>query len=180
MPPCMGELPGGRFAKDLSLSNEESATLGGWREPKGPAGKPGDGPGPRRWAEGWSIQQSDLIVKMTQPVALPASGDVDYTYEIVPTGFAEDRWVQMAEVLPSERANVHHAVVYIRPPDSKWLRHAPVGEPFTAATLKDAEDRRGAHWTDSDILLVYAPGSSADEWPATMAKFVPAGGALGC
>ena len=54
----------------------------------------------------------------------------------------------------------------------------PVGEPFTAATLKDAEDRRGAHWTDSDILLVYAPGSSPDERPATMAKFVPAGSDL--
>jgi len=115
---------------------------------------------------------------MTPPVALPASGDVDYTYEIVPTHFAEDRWVQMAEVLPSARANVHHAVVYIRPPDSNWLRHAPVNEPFTAATLKDAEDRRGAHWTDSDILVVYAPGSSPDEWPATMAKFVPAGSDL--
>jgi hypothetical protein len=36
-------------------------------------------------------------------------------------------------------------------------------------------DRRDAHWTDSDILLVYAPGSSPDEWPATMAKFIPAG-----
>ena len=30
-------------------------------------------------------------------------------------------------------------------------------------------------WTDSDILLVYAPGSSPDEWPPGYAKFVPAG-----
>jgi mono/diheme cytochrome c family protein len=35
-----------------------------------------------------------------------------------------------------------------------------------------------AHWTDADVLLVYAPGSSPDEWPATMAKFIPAGSAL--
>ncbi len=178
MPPWFAEPTVGRFANDPSLRSEEIATLAAWAAAKAPAGNPGDGPAPRRWAEGWSIPQPDLIVKMTQPVALPASGDVDYTYEIVPTGFAEDRWVQMAEVLPSERANVHHAVVYIRPPESKWLRHAPVGEPFTAATLKDEEDRRGAHWTDSDILLVYAPGSSPDEWPATMAKFVPAGSDL--
>src|SRR6267154_2221781 len=109
---------------------------------------------------------------------LAARGEVDYTYEIVPTHFGEDRWVQMAEVLPSARANVHHAVVYIRPPNSNWLRHAPVGKAFMAETLTDAEDRRGAHWTDSDVLLVYAPGSSPDEWPATMAKFVPAGSDL--
>jgi hypothetical protein len=115
---------------------------------------------------------------MTQAVKLPAHGDVDYTYEIVPTHFAEDRWVQMAEVLPSARAHVHHAVVYIRPPHANWLRHAPVGEAFTAETLADGQDRQGAHWTDSDILLVYAPGSSPDEWPETMAKFVPAGSDL--
>jgi hypothetical protein len=84
----------------------------------------------------------------------------------------------MAEVLPSARANVHHAVVYIRPPNSSWLRHAPVGKAFTAEMLTNADDRRGAHWTDSDVLLVYAPGSSPDEWPATMAKFVPAGSDL--
>jgi hypothetical protein len=53
-----------------------------------------------------------------------------------------------------------------------------VGVPFTADTLSDPEDRRGAHWTDADVLLVYAPGSSPDQWPATMAKFVPAGSDL--
>jgi hypothetical protein len=73
---------------------------------------------------------------------------------------------------------LHHAVVYIRPPDSNWLRHAPIGVPFTASTLTNPEDRRGAHWTDSDVLLVYAPGSSPDNWPANTAKFIPAGADL--
>jgi len=178
MPPWFAVTRIGRFSNDPSLSSDEIATLAAWAAAKGPAGNPDDAPVPHRWAQGWSNPQPDLIVKMTHPVQLPASGDVDYTYEIVPTHFAEGRWVQMAEVLPSARANVHHAVVYIRPPDSNWLRHAPAGEPFTAATLKDPDDRRGAHWTDSDILLVYAPGSSPDEWPDSMAKFLPAGSDL--
>jgi len=174
MPPWFAVAGSGRFSNDPSLSSDEIGTLAAWAAAKAPAGAQEDAPPPHHWAEGWSIPQPDLEMKMTQPVKLPASGDVDYTYEIVPTHFTEDRWVQMAEVLPSARPNVHHAVVYIRPPDSNWLRHAPAGEPFTAATLKDPEDRRGAHWTDSDVLLVYAPGSSPDEWPDTMAKFVPA------
>ena len=178
MPPWFAVAGIGRFSNDPSLSGKEIATLAAWAAAKAPGGDPVDGPAPNDWAEDWSIPQPDLVVNMTQPVALPATGDVEYTYEIVPTHFDEDRWVQMAEMLPSARANVHHAVVYIRPPDSNWLRHAPMGEAFTAATLKGAEDRRGAHWTDSDILLVYAPGSSPDEWPATMAKFVPAGSDL--
>ena len=124
------------------------------------------------------IPQPDVVVRMPKPVALPAHGDVDYTYEIVPTGFTEDKWVQMSEIRPSSRANVHHAVVYVRPPNSNWLRHAPVGIPFTGADMTDEQDRQDTHFTQADILLVYAPGSSPDNWPEGMAKFVPAGSDL--
>jgi hypothetical protein len=112
---------------------------------------------------------------MQAPVNIPADGEVEYSYEIVPTHFSEDKWVQMAEVHPSSPRHVHHAVVYIRPPHSDWLRHAPIGAPFTASTLSDPQDRLDAHGTTSDLLLVYAPGSSPDRWPDGMAKYVPAG-----
>jgi hypothetical protein len=115
---------------------------------------------------------------MPKAVALASHGDIDYTYEIMPTRFSEDRWVQMAELRPSSRANVHHAVVYIRPPGSKWLHGAPRNVPFTTENLKDEAGRRDTHWTDSDILLVYAPGSSPEMWAPGMAKFIPAGSDL--
>ena len=174
MPPWFADASVGRFSNDPSLTAEQISTLAAWAAANAPSGDERDAPPPRQWAQSWSIPKPDLILKMPKPVPLPANGDIEYTYEIVPTHFGEDRWVQQAEVLPAQRSNVHHAVVYIRPPDSKWLRHAPVGIPFTASTLTDAEGRRGAHWTDSDILLVYAPGSSPDTWPANMAKFIPA------
>jgi hypothetical protein len=178
MPPWFADPKVGHFSNDPSLKAAQIATLAAWADGGAPAGDPGDAPPPRHWLIGWTIPQPDLILKMPQGVTLPARGDVEYTYEIVPTGFKEDRWVRSVEILPQLRANVHHAVVYIRPPDSQWLRHAPIGTPFTASTLTDPEDRRGAHWTDSDILLVYAPGSSPDDWPDTMAKFIPAGSDL--
>jgi hypothetical protein len=178
MPPWFA-VPGiVRFSNDPSLTPQEIATLAAWADAKAPEGDARDAPPLRHRAEIWSIPKPDVVVKMPQGVPLPATGDVAYTYEIVPTHFAEDHWVQMVEVMPSRRANVHHAVVYVRPPESNWLRHAPMGVPFTAETLSDPEDRRGAHWTDADVLLVYAPGSSPDEWPATMAKFIPAGSDL--
>jgi len=178
MPPWFADLNVGKFSNDPSLRPAETATLAAWAEAKSPAGEIKDAPPSRRWADSWSIPKPDLVLKMPRAAALPASGDIEYTYEIVPTNFKEDRWVQMAEVLPMLRSNVHHAVVYVRPPDSNWLRHAPVGVPFTASTLSDPEDRRGAHWTDSDVLLVYAPGSLPDAWPEKMAKFIPAGSDL--
>jgi hypothetical protein len=175
MPPWFADRSVGHFANDPSLSEQQIATLIAWAAAGAPAGDAKDAPAPRAWASGWNIPQPDLVVTMPKAVALPADGDVDYTYEIVPSGFAKDTWVRMSEVRPSSRENVHHAVVYVRPPGSKWLRGATVGVPFTAMDMTDEADRRDAHWTDADVLLVYAPGSSPDEWPADFAKLVPAG-----
>ncbi len=178
MPPWFADPRYGHFANDVSLTPQQIATILAWSDAGAPAGDAHDAPAPRKWATGWNIPQPDVVVKMPMPVQIPARGEVEYTYEIVPTHFAEDRWVQMSEFRPGSPAHVHHAVVYIRPPDSQWLRHAPVGKPFTASTLNDPLERREAHETTSDLLLVYAPGSSPDQWPDGMAKFVPAGSDL--
>ncbi|MBS1851670.1 MAG: thiol-disulfide isomerase [Acidobacteria bacterium] len=175
MPPWFAEPGIGHFSNDVSLTAQQVTDILAWVKAGAPVGDPHDAPPPRHWAKGWNIAEPDLVLKMPKPVTIPASGDVEYTYEIVPTHFTEDRWVRMSEFRPSSPEHVHHAVVYVRPPGSSWLKHAPVGEPFTASTLRDPEDRRDAMGTTSDLLLVYAPGSSPDEWPEGMAKFVPAG-----
>jgi mono/diheme cytochrome c family protein len=178
MPPWFAEKGIGHFANDPSLTDAEIALLAAWAAAKAPAGNSVDAPALRKWASRWTIPAPDVEIKMTEPASIPAGGDVDYTYEIVPTHFTEARWVQASEILPGLPEHVHHAVVYVRPPDSAWLRHAPVGKPFTAATLSDPQDQKDAMWTTSDILLVYAPGSTPDSWPAGMAKYIPAGSDL--
>ncbi len=178
MPPWFAEKGVGHFSNDPSLSDAEIATLAAWVAAKAPPGNPADAPPPKKWADRWTIPAPDMEIKMAEPVRIPAGGDIDYTYEILPTHFQEGRWVQASEILPGLPEHVHHAVVYVRPPDSRWLRHAPVGKPFTAAMLTTREDRRDAMWTDSDILLVYAPGSTPDNWPTGMAKYIPAGSDL--
>jgi hypothetical protein len=174
MPPWFADPCCGHFSDDPSLTQKKIATLVAWANQGATAGNPHDAPPPLVLAEGWNITQPDVVLTMSKPVAIPSEGDVDYTYEIVPTNFNEDKWVQLSEIRPSRRANVHHAVVYIRPPDSPWLRNAPVNVPFTAPSLADPALRHQAHETQSDMLLVYAPGSSPDNWPEGMAKFVPA------
>lgn len=178
MPPWFADPGIGHFSNDPSLSPQEIATIASWADSNAPAGGPHDAPAAREWAHGWMIPQPDAVIQMPKPVAIPARGDVQYTYEIVHTGFTEGKWVQFSEVRPSSRENVHHAVVYVRPPDSHWLQHAPVGEPFTGADMNDEQDRNDTHFTTADILLVYAPGSSPDNWTSGMAKFIPAGSDL--
>lgn len=178
MPPWFADPRYGHFANDPSLSEAEIATLTSWAKLGAASGDSHDAPPARKWTEGWKIPQPDLVLTMPKAAPLPAHGEVEYTYEIVPTHFAQNRWVQMSEFRPGSPAHVHHAVVYIRPPDSEWLRHAPLGAPFTASTLSDPIEQRQAHETTSDLLLIYAPGSSPDQWPDGMAKFVPAGSDL--
>lgn len=171
MPPWFADPKIGHFSNDPSLTPEQISTLAEWAHAGGPAGNPSEAPPRRKWAAGFTIPQPDLVVTMPKPVAIPARGDIAYTYEIVRTNFKEDRWVRMSEIRPGSREHVHHAVVYIRPPGSTWLAHSPIGAPFTDVSMEDS-------MTKSDLLLVYAPGSSPDEWPEGMAKLIPRGSDL--
>ncbi|MFZ0590132.1 MAG: thiol-disulfide isomerase [Bryobacteraceae bacterium] len=178
MPPWFAVKDIGTFANDPSLTEIQIQTIAQWVEAGAPAGRLDQSPPAPHWTSGWNIEPPTCVIQMPTPVPIAKSGDIEYTYEIVPSHFTKDTWVRMAEIRPSARQHVHHAVVYIRPPGSTWLRHAPLGVPFSASTLTDPQARRDAMWTDSDILLVYAPGSSPDNWPNGMAKLVPAGSDL--
>jgi hypothetical protein len=179
MPPWFADPHYGRFANDPSLSLPEIESLSLWADTNALPGDSHDALPTRPWVEGWNIpRQPDLVIKMPKPVVIAAQGEIEYTYEIVPTGLTEDKWVQISEIRPSSRQHVHHAVVYIRSPGSRWLRSVPVGLPFTASSLDDEQDRRDAHGTNSDMLLVYAPGSLPDHWPDGIAKFIPRGSDL--
>ena len=123
----------------------------------------------------WNIPQPQKVVRMPVPIVIPARGDMENTYEIVPTGFTENKWVQFAEIRPSSPQYVHHGGVYVRPPNSHWMRGAPVGVPFTPSSLSDPKLRAQTEETTADVLLVYASGSEPDRWPSGRAKFIPAG-----
>jgi len=174
MPPWFADSCCGHFLNNPSLRTEEIATVSRWADAGAPAGNPKDATTGLHWTSGWNIPPPELELKMPVAVKIPAQGDVEYTYEIVPTNFAEGRWAEASELRPSARDHVHHAVVYIRAPESNWLRGAPLGKPFTASTLHDPHLMHDAHFSTSDLLLVYAPGSSPESWPEGMAKYIPA------
>lgn len=175
MPPWFADPCCGHFANDPSLTADEISTLTTWANSHTPEGSLSDAPPPRKWAQGWNIEPPDIVLSMPEAKQLPAHGDVPYQYIIIPTHFHEDKWIRMCEIRPGNRAVVHHAVAYIREPGSKWLHSAPLGKPFSADDLSDPQQKRDAMWTVSDMLLVYAPGSSPDDWPQGFAKLVPAG-----
>ncbi len=177
MPPWFAEPGFGPFANDRSLAPRDIETLVRWAEAGAPEGDPRDAPPAREWLEGWNIPKPDVVLEMPRPFPVPASGEVDYQYIVVPAAFTEDRWVQKAELRPGNRAVVHHAVVYIREPGSPWLRDARPGVPYVPPGDTPRE-RLLNGMTKSDILLVYSPGSIAEDWGPAMGKLIKAGSDL--
>jgi hypothetical protein len=177
MPPWFAEPGYGPFANDRSLSKEEIDTLVRWAGTGAREGDVKDLPPPRPWVSGWNIAPPDAVLEMPRAFPVPASGAVDYQYIVVPTGFTQDKWVEMAELRPGNRAVVHHAVVYIREPGSAWLSHATPGIPYTPPG-RTPRERLLAGSTTSDILLVYSPGNVPEKWPRGLAKLVKAGSDL--
>src|SRR5690606_21555253 len=134
------------------MSEEDKQQLRSWVEAGTPFGNASDLPESPSFASGWQLPRTpDLVLPMgPTPFAVPAGGTVDYQYFVVDPGFTEDRWVNAAEVIPGNRAVVHHSIVFIRPPDGVRLD--------------------GVGW-----LTAYVPGQRLPPPSEHLARKVPAG-----
>src|SRR5258708_13938808 len=73
---------------------------------------------------------------------------------------------------PGERSVVPHADVFLRPPDSGWLRQAKLGEPVAG---KQAEAGQAL---GEELLDFHVPGSVPHALPEGQAKLIKAGSDL--
>ena len=178
MPPWFADAHYGKWSNDRSMSQAEIETLTAWVDGGAPEGESADKRAPREFVDGWNIPTPDYVVEMTKPFPVPANSKVDYQYIVIPTNLKEDKWVQMVEARPSDRSVVHHIVVFIRDPKSKWLRgEAEPGVPFVPA--RTGKDRRlDVGGGGNEILHIYTPGNLPDIWKPGQAKMVPAGADL--
>jgi hypothetical protein len=172
MPPWFADPHYGKFSNDRSLAQKDIDTLAAWADAGAPRGDPKDLPAPVNFVEGWSIPKPDIIFEFPQAFQIPASGTIEYQKVIIPTGFTEDKWVQFAEARPGDRARVHHMILYIREPESHWLRGEKPGVFFVAPKTTDAADPSPL---PSDFLVGYAPGQPAVALEPGQAKLIKAG-----
>ncbi len=159
MPPWHADPRYGHFKNDRSLSAKERATLLAWVDQGTPLGDPSKVPAAKTFPEGWTIGKPDVIFEMPEPYLVPAQGTVAYVHFRVPTNFKEDVWVQAAEARPSDRAIVHHIVVYV-------LSLGMIG------LDRGFDGRADSH------LCGYAPGDMPSVYPEGSAKRIPAGASL--
>jgi hypothetical protein len=202
MPPWFADPHAGKFANDRTLAKPEIDTLVAWADGGSEAGNPADAPKPIEWVEGWRIGKPDVIISMPQPFAIPAKGTIDYQYVILPTGFTEDKYVQMAEARPGDPAVVHHILAFISDPNNPAMRGAPRGVAFVPKEVaararqqlpqlglqppaRQAARQQGAGSGAGggaggllelgDMLAGYAPGTLPNVLRPGQAKLLPAG-----
>jgi len=175
MPPWYADPQYGHFANERSLSADEIRTLVAWVNGGAQQGPPQDMPAPKKdFVEGWEIPQPDVVLQLPKPFPVPASGVLDYQYVIVPTGFKEDKWVQMLEVRPTDRAVVHHIIAYLREPGSNFHKDQKPGVFFVAPPAK-VDEKTDTSALPSDFLVGYAPGQPAEILRQDEGKLIKAG-----
>lgn len=155
MPPWHANLAHGSFRNERLMPAGEKQLVYDWVEAGCPEGDPSELPEPRRFSTGWQLpREPDRIIAMRDHrFAVPAEGVVEYQYFVVDPQFEEDKWVAAAEIIPGNRAVVHHAIVFVRPPDEAGFR--------------------GVGW-----LAAYVPGQRVEQLEAGLARRVPAGSKL--
>jgi hypothetical protein len=114
---------------------------------------------PQFLASGWQLsREPDKIIPMSSaPFKVAAEGVLDYQFFHVDTGFREDKWIVAAEVVPGNRAVVHHVTVFA----------------VTAESVAINGDQ-----TPDGYLATFVPGMRVTSYPEKMAKRIPAGSRL--
>jgi hypothetical protein len=184
MPPWFSNDPHGKFSNDRRLSQDEIDTLVAWVDGGAKEGDVKDAPKPLEWSDGWTIGKPDLIVEMPNEFKIPASGTVDYSWIVVPTGVTQDKWISKIEVRPTARQQVHHVVVYEREEGSLFMKGAKPGIPFYPPGRKGSppptEDKgQGlfefqAQNKGTEILGIYVPGGPPYECKPGQARLLKA------
>jgi hypothetical protein len=154
MPPWFADPHYGKFRNDRTLAQKDIDTLVKWADLGAPEGDRKEMSKPAEFVDGWNIGQPDMILEMPAAFDVPASGTIEYQYVILPQKFTEDRWIQMAEVRPGNRAVVHHVIAFIRDPKSNWLRDHESGVIF----VPEKGGKEGERGGPSDSAAGFAPG----------------------
>jgi hypothetical protein len=188
MPPWFADPHFGKFANDRSLSDADIHTLVAWVDAGAPEGDPKDAPKPVEWVEGWRIGQPDVVISMPIEYHVPASGTIDYQYIVIPTGFTEDKYVQVAEARPGNTKLVHHIIAFVREPGNPWMKDAKPGVPYVPKEPElSPEDQKKQEEAEAklpgipfpgDFLVAYAPGTVPEVIKPGRAKLIPAGSDL--
>ncbi len=155
------------FSNDVSLTDEEIATIVKWVDGGAPEGNPSDMPPSRQFpdGQGWQIGKPDLIVTLPKDVVVKAKGPDWWPDILVDPGLTEDRYIQAVQIIPAKgRPVIHHIRTSIVEPDA-GTRHS--GQLDGNVALEVGEQ--------GVFLNEYAIGKGGDVFPEGSGRLIKAG-----
>ena len=178
MPPWHAEPGAHSWRNDRSLSQQETSTLVAWVDAGAPEGNPSEAMKVTKASAVWKLGKPDRVVKVPG-FDVPKSGQLMYSFLIVPLRLEKDTWVRAAEFRIDQRALLHHMNAFVRPPGSSYLAGFPVGEIFSPTVAQRGKRRPEERVFDRrQLVLGYEPGYEAMPWLDSGAKLIPAGSDL--
>jgi mono/diheme cytochrome c family protein len=168
-PPVPGH---GEFVEERRLTDAEIARLRAWVMAGAPEGNARDLPPPRAFPSQWTAGDPDVVLAPSVAFDVPAANQDLYRCFVIPTAFAEDRYVTSAEFLPGDRRIVHHVLTYI---DTSGQAEAlDRADPDPGYTCFGGPGFAGARAG----LGGWAPGARPITMPDGVGMLLPAGASL--
>jgi len=143
------------FKNDVSLTDQEIATIVKWVDNGAAKGDPADIPAPRKFddADQWHIRP-DLVVQLPKDVLVPAQAADRWIDVLVDAGLTEDRYIKGVEIKPVKGFKaVHHA----------------------STSMKQDDDPGDGSDVQGTFLNEYALGKNADVFPEGAGRLIKAG-----
>lgn len=166
MPPWIPEPGYGDLAGSLRLSDDQIATLARWVRSGAPEGDPADLPPQPQFPEGWQLGPPDLVIRMSQPYALPAEGGDVFRNFVLSAPIKGTKYVRAFEFRPGNKRVVHHANVIIDSSRQLRRRDGEDGHPGFAGM--DVVTESTGEFDPESHFLFWKPGSALQVEPPGM------------
>jgi mono/diheme cytochrome c family protein len=112
MPPWKPVNPAGTFEGERLLSTDEIDTILKWVDSGAPEGAASDLPASVTFPDTWNAGQPDIVARPDAPYTLqPNSADIYRCYSL-PVDSTSDLYVRGFEIIPGNRAVVHHVLLF--------------------------------------------------------------------
>ena len=159
------------FQNDMSLTDEQIATVVKWVDSGAPQGDPKDMPPPKTFPkEGeWQLQKvfnrpPDMIIK-SDDYTMPAVSQDQWWKPVVDLNVKDDLWVRAVEMRPGTDAGrkiTHHALAHLIQDE-------------TDARAKDSSDDDAAVGQQGGVLMEWAVGKNYDIYRPDTGKLIRPG-----
>lgn len=147
MPPWPPDNNYQQYVHNRALSSTEKTTLMDWVLGGALEGNPANTPPPPVYNSSNILGNGDLTVQMPTYMSKATASNDDYACFSVPSGLLQNRTIKSVEIIPGNRAIVHHALIYL---DAN----------ATEVTDSVGGNCAGPGSTNTKLITAYTPGST--------------------